>query len=142
MFQPPRWRRHSAVQGADGGPAAADGESPARCCWPGQADRRDRGGVLAAIGVTDSPEGGRRRALRQRPPRPHRWPEHPLMAGAAQSRLVATPIYAADLYPDVVAAGSLAAALEAVAAESGPPFPVILCGSNPLGRVTVPSAVP
>jgi len=64
------------------------------------------------------------------------------MAGAAQSRLVATPIYAADLYPDVVAAGSLAAALEAVAAESGPPFPVILCGSNPLGRVTVPSAVP
>ncbi|GAA2021290.1 hypothetical protein GCM10009839_17780 [Catenulispora yoronensis] len=47
-----------------------------------------------------------------------------------------------DHYPDVVAAGSLAAALLAIAAESGPTFPVILSEANPLGRATVPSTVP
>jgi hypothetical protein len=47
-----------------------------------------------------------------------------------------------DHYPDVIAAGSLAAALQAVAAESGPMFPVTAAEWNPLGQVTVPSTVP
>lgn len=45
-------------------------------------------------------------------------------------------------YPDVVAAGSLAAALQAVAAESGPLFPVTVPEGNPLGYAIVPSTVP
>jgi len=45
-------------------------------------------------------------------------------------------------YPEVVAAGSLAAALQAVAAESGPLFPVTASEGNMLGRATVPSTVP
>jgi hypothetical protein len=55
---------------------------------------------------------------------------------------VGTPNDPNGHYPDVVAAGSLAVALQAAAAESGSLFPVTVSERNPLGRATVPSTVP
>ncbi|WP_338692665.1 DUF6193 family natural product biosynthesis protein [Streptomyces sp. Q6] len=48
----------------------------------------------------------------------------------------------ADLYPDVAAHGSLAAALQAVAADQGLSLPLTVTPSDPLRHATITSVVP